>query len=164
MIHGLQSVLIMFVASVILGWFTMTIILTKYKTNNLNKLYGTLLMGFLMGIVELLMMWTMSEPTAEETRIYSGLFLFGVITSAFLMIAIRKQLFVNERQFLLNMKEHHAMALVMSEQVKPKIRNSELCTLANNILTSQTKEIDDMDKMIGMIDHGSFTRDLTVCK
>lgn len=64
----------------------------------------------------------------------------GVVV--FSMFAIRTQLFINERQYLLGMIPHHSMAILMSKKMKNK--NNDIKGLLDNIIESQNKEIDYM--------------------
>jgi uncharacterized protein (DUF305 family) len=49
-----------------------------------------------------------------------------------------------DRYLLANMIAHHEGAIDMAKQAQTKAKHSELKTLANNIISSQTKEKDDM--------------------
>lgn len=134
-----QSVLIMIIASIIIGYyFSMTVLLTRNKTDNLQKVYFSLLMGVLMGIVELLML------NHNQVILLLILLLLAII----LTYLIQQQIGINERQFMLAMIEHHEMALVMSKKVKPKVTNPKLKHIVDEILESQQREIDLMHSIL----------------
>lgn len=73
----------------------------------------------------------------------------SIVIVGFSLLAIRKQLFINERQFLLGMIPHHSMAVLMSKKMKNK--NNDIKELLDNIIESQNKEIDFMKNRLNYI-------------
>ena len=134
----------MFFASVIIGYFTMPIILGTQSRNlryHRNKVYGALLMGAWMALVEVLM-----AGYSWKTAYYSvfWILLIGVFT-----YMILHQTGINEREFLEGMIEHHAMGIAMAEKVlERKDITEETQGLADRIVRTQTTEIDQMDKLL----------------
>ena len=63
-----------------------------------------------------------------------------VLVACFLFI--RNQTGVSDKQFLKSMIPHHAAALLMAKEAD--IKDPEIKTLMNNIISSQQKEIDFM--------------------
>lgn len=153
MLSAELAIIIMFVASVIIGYFTMPIILglkSPYIRHHTNKVLSAVLMGFLMAIVELFMHSNMiSIPTL--TTYFAVLWLCVVIT----YYAIRNQWFVGKKDFLNGMIEHHAMGIAMAypyvhippDELGNKIA-TEINSLAGNIYDVQTKEIKLMDNIL----------------
>jgi hypothetical protein len=149
------AIIIMFVASVIIGYYTMPIILgfnSPYIRHHINKVLSSLLMGVLMATVELFMHANMLSLPRLMTY-FSILWLFTVI----LYNAIKEQWFVDERSFLNGMIEHHAMGISMAYpyvHLHPKdINNSkaiELNKLAIGIYDIQNKEIKEMDAILNL--------------
>lgn len=68
--------------------------------------------------------------------------LLGLIFIVASFTAIRLQLYVNQKQYLLGMIPHHSMAILMSEKLKEK--NNDVESLLNEIITGQEKEIQYM--------------------
>ncbi len=134
----------MFFASVIIGYFTMPILLGTKNPNiryHRNKVYGALLMGAWMALVEVLM-----NGYSWKTAYYCVFWiaLIGVFT-----YVIINQTAINEREFLEGMIEHHAMGIAMAEKVlERKDVTEETMEIANNIVRSQTNEITQMDKLL----------------
>jgi hypothetical protein len=138
------------------GYMTVTGFLTQYfimsnvmtndftnVTNSLGKIYISLVMAFIMGILEVIM-HDMHQKTVS-LNYYIPLFLcFGVSVWLY-----RKQIAVNEVNYLREMIEHHDMALFTSKNllekpdVSPKVRE-----FATKIVDTQTKEIDEMKQFI----------------
>ena len=112
-------------------------------TNNLSKIYLSLVMAFIMGILEVLM-HDMHNQTVSF-NFYIPLFLcFGASLWLY-----RRQIAVNEVNYLREMIEHHDMALFTSKNlldkpnISPKVRE-----FAKKIVNTQTKEIDEMKQII----------------
>lgn len=72
--------------------------------------------------------------------------LFGLILTAGSFYAIRKQLFVDQKQYLLGMIPHHSMAILMSKELQKKENN--IPKLLNDIITNQENEIKFMKEKL----------------
>ena len=127
----------MFLINFIIGYFSMSIMISKNFTNNLNKLYIALFMTLLMTIGESFMM-----------NSYNINLLIILLLSFIFAYLIREQIFINDKQFLKSMIEHHQMAIVMSQKLKYKTKNQQLLQLLNNIENTQEKEIKEMKNML----------------
>ena len=60
----------------------------------------------------------------------------------------RTQFGINDKQYLNEMVEHHSMALLTSEQIIEKTKDPQVKHLANKILDTQKREIQQMNKII----------------
>lgn len=146
--HGdiTTNVIIMIVASIIITYYlTMTILLSQNKTDNRNKMYQALLMGFWMGLVELLMIAYFTHTWNCTFTIFFSILIVGIIVFT---IFIRNQSYINENQFMLSMIEHHQMAIEMAQKVQPKITEPELHNITQNIIISQEQEINQMKNIL----------------
>lgn len=126
----------MFLINFIISYFAMSIMISKNFTNNLNKLYMAIFMTLLMAIGEMLLMN------------HKNCILLIILTLLSFIFAylIREQIFINDKEFLKSMIEHHEMAIIMSHKLKTK--NPQLLQLLNNIETTQEKEIKQMREML----------------
>jgi len=70
--------------------------------------------------------------------------IIGIFLVIIMILSIRKQLFVDEKQYLLGMIPHHSMAILMSEKLLEKQNN--INGLLNNIIKTQKEEINYMKK------------------
>jgi hypothetical protein len=140
------SVSYMIVTGFLTNYFIMSNIMMNDVaniTNNLSKIYISLVMAFIMGILEVLM-YDMQNRTIS-LRYYIPLFLFFLLS----LWLYRKQIGVNETNYLREMIEHHDMALFTSKNllektnITPKVRE-----FAKEIVNTQTKEIDEMKQLI----------------
>lgn len=154
--HDLRSfwimVLLMGVASFALGyWFMMTVWFDDNKTDNLPKVELALLMATEMMMVEILINLYMSQPGSVLRRSQLVQLALGglLIASAVLIYRLRKQVGVDEDQFLLTMIEHHQMAVVMSQELKKKKLPLQPQTerLVDDIIRTQSAEISLMKQL-----------------
>ena len=144
--NPIWGVLIMIVASILIGYYlTMTIILRNNKTDNRNKMYQGLLMGFWMGLIELLMVGFLMKTWLSGFTFILILLVLGI---AFLSYLIYYQIGINENQFMLSMQEHHQMAIDMTNEVKPKTTDPRLLNIMDEILESQQREIKQMQDIL----------------
>lgn len=131
--------LTMIIYSFIIGYiFSMALLAYRLEdiTINLNKIYMACLMALLMGIYETFM---------HQQIIF---FLISVTFSIMLVIMIRNQYGINEDHFLLSMIEHHSAALTMADKIKSKTSDVRIIKLADNILESQSREIEEMNYLL----------------
>ena len=76
-------------------------------------------------------------------------FFTGIFLSFFVSIFfLRKQLLVNDEQWLKRMISHHSTALTTSNKIFKKTNNLKLKKLAKQIIDTQEKEITLMKSMI----------------
>lgn len=137
----IPSVAIMFVASFALSyWINETISLKRNITTNKHKFMMSLFMAFQMALVELLMHYYFMGTTNIYLLI---IILLGIAYSGYQLYTLR---FLNDKQFLLAMIEHHenAIAMVNANKKYYDTTNPDLIKLMDNIQESQEKEIADM--------------------
>ena len=127
----------MFIISIIAGLLsTMNVWVTSVSDIriSLNDLYMALLMtGWMFLFMGVL----------EKNNFIT---LFGIILTAGSFYAIRKQLFVDQKQYLLGMIPHHSMAILMSKELQKKENN--IPKLLNDIITNQENEIKFMKEKL----------------
>lgn len=64
------------------------------------------------------------------------------------MLAYKKQIGITDNEYLKEMIEHHAMALLTSEEILDKTSNYHIKKVASNIINTQTQEIEYMNKLL----------------
>ena len=140
-----MSMLIMFIGSFIVQYFLMPPIMVNkfvYITNNIGKAYLATIMALFMVLIEVMM----------HDHQYHTLSL-NWYTLIFALIAIftylyRKQIAVNDKQYLEGMIEHHSMAVFMSEEILKKTDNYDVAKLAKNIIQTQNDELQFMTDLL----------------
>lgn len=140
-----KGLTIMITLSILIGYYTMTILIPKNKTNNLNKIYLSILMALYMGEIMLFIEALMNK---RVTKFMIGIALLLLVGIIILTQLIKKQIGINQKEYLKSMIEHHQMAIQMSEKLKEKPHDADVDTLLNNIMTSQGTEIEFMRKKL----------------
>jgi uncharacterized protein (DUF305 family) len=137
----------MFVGSFIIQYYLMSPIMVSnriYITNNIGKAYIATIMGLFMVLLEVMM-------HDHQYHVFS--MNFYIILAALLALFVylyRKQVAINDTQYLEGMIEHHSMALLTSEQVLKKTDNYDVAKLAKNIIQQQEDEIREMRELLNL--------------
>ena len=141
----LGSVWIMMIGSFIIQYFIMSAIMTNSPSNiraTTGKFYISIIMALLMGLLEVGM-----------HDFYMGSFstIFYLALSFVLIIFVhlyRNQVYIEDKDYLNEMIEHHSMALLTSEEILQKTSSERVKRLAENIAATQQKEIDYMNQLL----------------
>jgi len=138
--------IIMFIVMVIIGMLFNPMNILSYRFSDLyisrTLFYGGLLMASNMIWAHELVHYL----SMKHFNIFA--FSFGVILSICVSIILRKQLFVDDTQWLKRMISHHSTALTTSHKIVNKTKNTKLKKLANDIIVTQEREIDQMKSML----------------
>ena len=123
----------------------MSIIMTnKYEniTFSIGKIYISVIMALLMGLTELIMYDI--HMSSFSTSFYLS-FIFSLTIFVYLY---RNQVYIDDKEYLQEMIEHHSMALLTSEEILQKTQSVRVKKLAENIISTQEKEINYMKQLI----------------
>ena len=60
----------------------------------------------------------------------------------------RNQIYIEDKDYLQEMIEHHSMAILTSDEILQKTQSERIKKLAETILTTQEKEIEYMRQLI----------------
>ena len=141
----IYSLWFMMISSFIIQMFVMSSIMTNsYKniTFSLGKFYMSVIMALLMGILEVLMY----DNHMNTLSVYYYLSLFFVLVT--FIYLYRNQVYIEDKDYLNEMIEHHSMALLTSEEILQKTNSERVKKLAENIISTQEKEIEYMRQLI----------------
>ena len=139
------SLYTMIIGSFIIQFIVMSYIMTNsYKniTFSVGKFYMSVIMALLMGLLEVLMF----DIHMRIISLYYYLILFFIL-SIFIYL-YRNQIYIEDKDYLKEMIEHHSMAVLTSEEILQKTQSERIKKLAENILTTQEKEIEYMRQLI----------------
>ena len=139
------NVLFMMIFSFINQYYIMSYIMTNKIsniTNSLGKFYISCIMATTMGLFEVFMNNMMTQKISWNY--YSILFILLFV----LFIFYKKQIGINEQQYLNEMIEHHSMALLTSREILDKTSNYKVKKLASDILSGQKDEINYMKELL----------------
>lgn len=140
-----HTIIVMFIGSFVIQYFLMSPIMVsknEYITNNIGKAYMATIMGLSMVLLEIMM--HDHQYSVFSLKWYIGLF---VLTAIFIYL-YRKQIAIDDKQYLEGMIEHHSMALLTSEEILKKTDNYDVAKLAKNIIQTQNDEIRDMKRIL----------------
>jgi hypothetical protein len=114
----------------------------SYLTNNIGKAYMAIIMSLFMILLEVIM----HDYHYESFSI--KLYIPILISLALFVYLYRKQVAINDKQYLENMIEHHSMALLTSEEIIKKTDDYNVAKIAKNIIQTQTDEIRSMKELV----------------
>ena len=141
----IPSVGIMFATSFILAYFiNETLPIKKNVTNNMHKFYMSLAMAFQMALIELLMHYYYMGTFNIYLLI---ILIMGVVYTVHKLYTLN---FLDEKQLLLAMIEHHenAIAMVDAHYKYYPAGNPLFNEFINNIKSVQEREIQYMYKLL----------------
>lgn len=143
-----QSLFFMLFGSFVIQFFIMSTLMTNKLLNirsTIGKFYISCIMALLMGLLEIGMydfyMKSLSIP-------YYFSLIFALIIFVYLY---RNQVYIYDKDYLNEMIEHHSMALLTSEEILQKTGSERVKRLAENIISTQQKEIEYMEQLSSSI-------------
>jgi len=139
-----HSMLFMFIGSFIVQYFLMPPIMVNkltFITNNIGKAYLATIMALFMVLIEVVM----HDHQYHVLSLNWYAILFALL--AMFTFLYRKQVAINDKQYLEGMIEHHSMAVFMSEEILKKTDNYDIAKLAKNIIQTQNDELEVMTKL-----------------
>ena len=139
------SLWFMMIGSFIIQLTVMSGIMTNsYKniTFSIGKFYMSVIMAVLMGLLEVLMF---DIHMKSISYIYYLSLFFVLVIFIYLY---RNQFYVDDKEYLKEMIEHHSMALLTSEEILQNSHSERVKKLAENIISTQEKEIEYMRQLI----------------
>ena len=140
-----KNILIMFIISFILQYYLMSLIMVNSYTNitnSLGKVYISLIMALFMAFIEVCMYDSMMLKISWKYYILFTLLL------VILIFIYKKQVGINDKEYIKEMIEHHSMALLTSEEIIDKTHNYKVKRLAHKIKNTQEEEIKYMKSLL----------------
>jgi hypothetical protein len=95
-----------------------------------------------MGLLEVLMY----DYYMRSVSVYYYSVLFFIL-SVFVYL-YRNQIYIEDKDYLEEMIEHHSMALLTSNEILQKTNSERVKKFAENIISTQEKEIDYMKQLL----------------
>ena len=120
----------------ILGTMNVWAVNAQHVRFHINDLYMILLMTG----------WMMFFASIIESNCFNAF--LSIIFVLLVLIGIRNQVLINDREYLKGMMPHHSMAIKMSEHILQRTKNEEIKALATDIIESQQKEIDIIENLL----------------
>jgi Ca2+/Na+ antiporter len=145
-----NMIVIMVVGSFLIHYFLMSEIMANSRkniTNSYGKLYISITMALFMVCLEIIS----HDYRYKTLSLNAYVILLALII--FFIYLYRNQVWINDKEYLKEMIEHHSMALLTSENIVKKTDNFEVSKLAKNIIQQQTDEINKMRSILVNIDN-----------
>jgi len=143
-----HTLLFMFVSSFLFQYYFMSIIMSN-SLDNITNNYGKIYLSFIMGIFMVLLEIFMHDSTYHIVS-YTYYGIFGGLLWLFVYL-YRKQVAIDDKQYLEGMIEHHSMALLTSSKILEKTNNYYVAKLAKEIIQKQEDEITIMKHLVKKI-------------
>ena len=146
-LSDIKSLVWMFIGGVILGiYFNASNVLATDYTHvyfsAVTMIYSVIFMASNVTLLKIVVGYW------EHNRFDMTMFIVFAALSLLTLIALRKQIFVTESQWLKRMITHHSNAIKTSEEIVQKTENEDVKTLASNMISNQKKEIEMMEKLL----------------
>jgi Ca2+/Na+ antiporter len=139
------SLWFMMIGSFIIQMLVMSGIMTNsYKniTFSVGKFYMSVIMALLMGLLEVLMY----DIHLRIISLYYYAVLFFIL--CVFIYLYRNQIYIEDKDYLEEMIEHHSMAILTSDEILQKTKSERVKKLAETILITQDKEIEYMKQLL----------------
>lgn len=107
-----------------------------------TRLYMTFIMGAAMAVIMLSFMQGMYSDTKVNTAIYLG----SLVVFLAALFLLRSQALVQDSSYMRAMIPHHSIAILTSERAE--IRDVRVRELADEIIESQRREIEEMNWLL----------------
>ena len=141
----LYSLWFMMIGSFIIQVLLMSLIMTNSYKNirfSMGKFYVSVIMALSMGLLEVLM-FDVHMQSLSVNYYLALIFLLVIFIGLY-----KNQLYIEDKDYLNEMIEHHSMALLTSEEILQKNPSPRVKKLAENIISTQEKEIEYMNQLI----------------
>ena len=140
-----ETIIIMFITGFLLQYFLMSAIMTD-KFANIRSSYGKAYLSITMAVsmIAIEVMMHDNQYGVFSSRSYLAI-LIVLVTFIYLY---RKQVAINDKQYLEEMIEHHSMALLTSEKILEKTDSYNVAKIAKNIIQRQNDEIVFMKSLV----------------
>jgi hypothetical protein len=123
---------------------------------SVNRLIAALVMGAVMAVVMLGFMWSMYDTRSIKIAVVVAAALFGVV----LLSLNRAQALIKDVTFMKAMIPHHSIAI--NNATKADIRDPRVRELADEIISSQVREIGEMKLLIEDIERNGRRGETTL--
>ena len=143
-----SSLFFMLFGSFVIQFYIMSALMTNKLLNirsTIGKFYISCIMALLMGLLEVGMH---DFYMNSLSIIYYFALIFALVIFVYLY---RNQLYIYDKDYLNEMIEHHSMALLTSEEILQKTGSERVKRLAENIISTQEKEIEYMEQLAATI-------------
>ena len=140
-----HTIFIVFFVSFLIQFFIIplvTVSKSSHITNNLGKTYTATIFSLFLVILEVIM--HDYQYNVISTKLYA---LFGGFLVLFIYL-YRKQIAIDDKQFVEIMIEHQSLSLLTSQAILRKTNDYNVTKLAKNIIQTQKDQIHIMEQLL----------------
>lgn len=127
-----------------------------HATFSTNRLISSLVMGCVMTVVMLASMWSMFEGMRRKVAVLAG----ALVVGALLLLVNRGQTTIGDVAFMRSMIPHHSIAI--NNARKASISDPRVRELADEIIESQVREIEEMKLLLDDIEQNGERGEVTL--
>jgi hypothetical protein len=139
------SMVMIFISSFLVQYFFIPLITVNSLhdiTNNIGKGYLAIIVALTRVIIEIVM-------KDNQYHVFSvNLYLLFIGLTVLFIYLYRKQIYVNDEQYIKSMIEQHSKNIFINEQILKKTDNYEVAKLAKNIISRQNDELRIMEELL----------------
>lgn len=149
----IYSIAMVFIGAFLIQYFLISYLMSQKITDvsmNVNKIYISLFTGISMAFLQVII------HNIYYFNFDWKYYLFFIILLSIIGFIYKKQIKVNEKNYMKNMIENHSNSLLISEEFLLKAQNKSLknktTELAHKIIEEQKKEIEIMKEELKIIE------------
>jgi hypothetical protein len=142
----LEYTLLTFVVAFIIQFWVLSILTSDKPQNTVGKLYLSIVSASIMGILEVMIYDTYKSVVSLFYYIVLGISLYISI------YLYKNQSGVDDTDYLKQMMESHGCDMFLSRKALEKTENTNVQTIANNIINRRKRDIDVIEKMLSDAD------------
>jgi len=140
-----HTIFVVFIASFLIQFFAIPLVnvsQTLHVTHNLGKAYIATIFALSLVILEVIL--HDYQYNVMSTKLYA---LFGGSIALFIYL-YKKQIAVDDKQFVEGMIEHQSQSLLTSQAILKKTNDYNITKLAKNIIQTQKDQIHIMQELL----------------
>lgn len=137
--HLFQYTFLTFIVAFIIQYWVISILKSNEVKHSSGKLYLSLMSASVMGILEVMIYDTYKSTVSLYYYLALG---------ALIWVALYLHKFVDDKDYLNELLESHLYELRLSKKVMETTDNSQIITIANNLIHRREKDVASIQKLL----------------
>ncbi len=138
----LEYTILTIVVAFIIQFWVLSILMSDRPQNTMGKLYLSIISASIMGILEVMIYDTYKSVVSLFYYIVLGLSLYISI------YLYKNQSGIDDADYLKQMMESHGCDMFLSRKALERTENTNVQTIANNVINRRKRDIDVIEKML----------------
>jgi hypothetical protein len=139
-----NAMVVIFIASFVIHYFLITPIMVykiSHITNNYNKVYLSIILALFAVLLEII-------NKDRQYKVFSlSLYAIIILLLVVFIYIYRKQIGINDNEYLKNMIEHHSTSILLNKRILEKTDNYHVTKLAKNIIQHHEDDLKTMKEL-----------------